>query len=720
MRLNQPGIGYILLGANVLLLFLAIFSNQVVLPDFLHWIGRFHPVLMHLPIGMTLLVFLLWIFRKSSEDTMLTGSFYPSLLGLTALSAAGTAILGLFLSRGQDYEAVLLAQHLWGGVGLSFFSWLSYHAFTEWPRWKTWWTPIQVSGLSLLLFTGHMGGSLTHGSDYLAWPRQSEPVAKGPVDGSATYFQVAIRPVLEKKCVACHNRNKAKGDLILASLPARSGQVWEQEKPGGDWLRELAVRIDLPVTDKKHMPPRGKNPLEPNEIERLRHWVAAGGNVHESLDAIGKSHPLYADRQRLVTAGKETKVYAFSPLSESRVSKLSDAFTVVQPLASGSPALRADFFIGTSFEVAKLDRLAAAREQLVSLNLGRMPLGDGDLNRLSVFRRLEKLSLNQTRITDMGIPRLKQLPKLEVLSLSGTAITTAAIPVLASFPALREVFLWNTAITEREFRVISRKYKKITWHFGFTPNPAELLPLTGPVTENKTLVLSANDSIRLKKPIPGAEIRYTLDGSVPDSLHSLLYRGPIGFSGSVTLTARTFKQGWKSSPSYTYAFFREGIRPDSARLLSNPEPEYAGAGAESLSDRLLGKPDQFRAGNWLGYRRNPMEVLFRFSPRDAGKVRRIAVHYGMNVGSYILAPASLELWAGEEEKNLKLRSKISLPPLTKENLGEVSSKVVNLDLKGSGATFYRIVVKNVTKLPSFHEGKGDLGWVFVDEIFFYP
>ena len=218
--------------------------------------------------------------------------------------------------------------------------------------------------------------------------------------------------------------------------------------------------------------------------------------------------------------------------------------------------------------------------------------------------------------------------------------------------------------------------------------------------------------------MPGALLRYTLDGKTPDSLTSLIYTKPLVFSKPVTLTVKVFKEGWISSPAYTFSFFKEGVKPDSIRLLTLPEPEYLGAGVQSISDNNLGKIDQFRSGNWLGFRNNRMEAVFRFKDKVISSIRYVSVHYGVNVQSYILAPQYVELWGGDEENKMTLINKKALPALRKENLNEVGTNAVILDVKNKTSKWYKVVVKNVDVLPAFHPGKGSKGWIFIDEVFF--
>jgi len=717
MQGYKSWIGNILIGANFLLFFLAFSADKVVLPTFLTWTGRFHPLLLHLPLGITSLSIFLYLLRKN----FLADSFneiYDLTLSISAITSVFTALVGLFLSKGQVYEAEILRNHLWSGVALSFFSWFSWWAFSNFYRVKPYWTYLQFAGLALMTFVGHAGGSLTHGSDYLNWPKNKEEIPV-KISDSAAYFQVAIRPILEKKCVNCHKKEKAKGDLILYSNPNTTSNVWiANHSSVNDMLKEMLYRIDLPVTDKKHMPPRGKDPLDPQEIILLKNWINDGGSTDILLASIKENHPLFLDKEELLNVGSKDKIYIFPFLSAKKLDDLNDAFTVVRQIANGSPALKVDFFIRKSFELSKLDNLSAAKEQIIQINFSKMPIKDQDLKKLSVFQNLEKLILNQTDVTDKGINELQKLPKLEVLSLSGTQISVKSIPLLAKIKSLKEVYLWHTNITEDEYMETKRKYKNIKWYFGFSPNPDDVLPLNGPILENKSLILAEKDSIRFKKAMPGAQLRYTLDGKTPDSLTSLIYATPLVFSKPVTLTVKVFKQGWISSPAYSFSFFKEGVKPDSTRLLTLPEPEYIGAGVQSISDNSLGKIDQFRAGNWLGFKNNRMEAMFRFKAKDIPAIRYVSVHYGVNVQSYILAPQYVELWGGDEENKMTLINKQVLPPLLKENLNEVGTNAVILEVKNKPAKWYKVVVKNVDVLPAFHPGKGSKGWIFIDEVFF--
>ena len=122
-----------------------------------------------MPLGIASFSIILWLFKRKFSGSSFN-EIYELTLSLSAVSSVFTALLGLFLSKGQDYDAIMLRNHLWSGVALSFFTWFSWWAFTNLEKVKPYWTYLQVFGLALMSFAGHAGGSLTHGADYLNFP----------------------------------------------------------------------------------------------------------------------------------------------------------------------------------------------------------------------------------------------------------------------------------------------------------------------------------------------------------------------------------------------------------------------------------------------------------------------------------------------------------------------------------------------------------------------
>jgi hypothetical protein len=103
----------------------------------------------------------------------------------------------------------------------------------------------------------------------------SLPGADGAVD-----FAKQIGPLLESRCIRCHEPNNAKGDLSLATRASLIGSGFvEPGRPDQSALLNAVTGTDgNPPT----MPKDGE-PLTAAEVSLLRRWIAAGANWPESI-----------------------------------------------------------------------------------------------------------------------------------------------------------------------------------------------------------------------------------------------------------------------------------------------------------------------------------------------------------------------------------------------------------------------------------------------------
>ena len=262
-----------LFALSVFIVFLLLFADRLVVPLWLQPLGRMHPLLLHFPIVILLLAMVMeaFRFRAGNAPTDLYRLLLNNLLLVGTLLAGITVVMGLFLSKEDGYTGQVLQWHKWSGVGVFFVSALVY-----WVRNKGWYNArlAQVGALTTVVFligAGHYGATLTHGDNFLFEPltnrAKSEPV---PLN-QAVVFRDVIQPIFEQKCISCHNPDKLKGQLSVASIEAiqkggKTGKLFVAGKPD---ISLLLQRIHLPADEKKHMPPTGKTQLTPQEMQLL-------------------------------------------------------------------------------------------------------------------------------------------------------------------------------------------------------------------------------------------------------------------------------------------------------------------------------------------------------------------------------------------------------------------------------------------------------------------
>ena len=704
-----------------MLLFLLFFQNKVSLPSLLQSVGRMHPLLLHLPIGLLVISFILWMAKNNIEEESFR-KIFVLVLCITTFTASLTALMGFFLSKEGGYDEATLLKHKVLGVTTAVLSYLLLWVYRAGMAKKFGFGTTVAIAVITMIIGSHYGANLTHGEGFVFQPMQDEgeKMVEEVITDSSALYAAAIKPILRSKCFSCHNEKKKKGELVMTTEEkilqgGKNGPIWKS----GDALNSHIIQnINLPEGDKKHMPPKGKPQLSQEETELLFTWIQSGADMKKRLNEYADDDTLKILAARFVNIPKEEKEneYFFEPASATLVQKLTGPFCAVFPVSINSPALYADFFVREKFDNKKLEDLLKVKEQLVVLNLNNMPVKDDDVKIINQFTNLEKLLLNNSLISNSGVQQLTNLKKLQSLSLAGMKIDGNATKYFSQLDSLKEVFIWNTNIVSAERETIQEQFPQIRFNTGYIPDEKEILVLTPPTVKNEDKILGDNEKIGLKHAVNGVTIRYTIDGSDPDSTTSPVYQEPFGSNRFVLVKARAMKPGWYSSPVESFSFFRKGFKPQRVELINRPDKKYMGKGPETIIDNEKGTAENFRDETWLGFREKPFIGVFYFDTIKT--IANVTIAFNKNVPSYLLPPASIEIWGGDDNSKLILLKKMSLPVITEKERRDVRNEGVNIAIKPSGFKVYKIVVNNVQKLPAWHSGKGEKGWLFIDEIFF--
>ncbi|HMV11138.1 MAG TPA: FN3 associated domain-containing protein [Cyclobacteriaceae bacterium] len=695
----------------VLLTFLLFFEQRIQVPVWLQAFGRMHPLLLHLPIGLLLLATLLVFLRKQFAGNSLE-LLISFLLHITAITASVTALMGIFLSREGGYDALDLSLHKWFGVATCYVTAALLFIKTSAKMFK----PSLVAGAILLIVAGHFGSVLTHGDAFVLGPFQQNEESDLAGE-NATAFEAVVQPIFERKCTGCHNETKAKGKLILTSYEhmikgGKSGALWKENDPNS----LLVKRIHLPLSDKKHMPPKDKPQLTPEELNFLSLWIAQGADTKKKLTDYTHSDSLRLTGSKLIASSQQNErheaKYHFDFVSSEKIQALNNPYRAVFQIAQNEPALQADFFVRQAFEKENLAELSSVSKQVVAINLSKMPVKDEDLALLKDFENLEILNLNQTDITGSGLSNLRSLEHLESLSLSGTKVTINTIDAIKSIRNLKKVFIWNTGITSAEAEQLKKKYPEISWELGYQVDRTEMLKLSAPllVSEN---VVQAGEKIRLKSSMPGTTIRYTTDGTEPDSITGTVYTDGIAATSYQIVKATAVKEGWRKSDVATFVIFQSGLKPSRAELKTLPDAQYQGEGVATFTNNKKGSPEFFRDPAWIAWRDRPLEAVFWFD--DMPTMHSVTLSYAESTYAMTWAPARWEIWGGDDEAHLKLLQRGT--PSHPTALGISNVRGIELTFPPVRYKCYKLIAEPLNKQPAFRKTK-EKGWLMVDEIFF--
>ena len=450
------------------------------LPDIVRFIGRFHPVVLHLPIGIfALIVFqelLAMVSRKKPEALV-----FPMFIGTA--SAIAAALLGFLLYQGGGFEgSELVENHLWSGIGfacaatftLIVRAWTVAASASQIP-----FRALLFSSVGAMGYASHGGASITHGTDYLTEfapdpireviglePKQIKKVVPAKsLDDQVVYTEI-VAPILEKRCVECHKEGKSKGKFRMDTfeLLVKGGKEGEAIVPGSSAESNIIIRPELPEDDDEHMPPDGKTGIEAHELAIVKWWIDQGADPAKTLGqleiteevrtAIGLLDP---SATALPTASKapEKTTAPTAPTAPSEellktIAELSEEFPGGLTFESqGSANLT---FTGVSLRKNLTDvnfaRLGSVIPAMVTMDLAASAITDRSIALLAPARSLRMLRLSETAITDAALGTVAQLPSLESLNLFGTAVTDAGVAKLSSLRNLKRLYLWQTSVSQ--------------------------------------------------------------------------------------------------------------------------------------------------------------------------------------------------------------------------------------------------------------------------------
>lgn len=710
----------LLFALTMFIVFLVVFESKLVIPQWLQPVGRMHALILHFPIVLVLLAMLMEFFRYKTDYQ--TNPFYQrftSNILLAGVVFSGVAvIMGIFLSKEAGYNTSVLSWHKWSGVSVFFFA----SAMYAWRHAAWYKNPIARVGAVIttlcLISAGHFGAALTHGDNFIWQPVIAEEQGSVPLE-EALVFDHVIKPVLEKKCISCHNAEKLKGQLMLTDSASiwKGGKSGELFVPGKPEMSLLIKRLNLPLDEKKHMPPSGKPQLTDEEHAIFYHWIQSGAAFNTRVTALPESDTLRIVAIKLLEpAGDQQEVFPFPAVAQQTLQQLNSNYRVVSPLAKNSPALTVNVYNKETYTPGALDELKEVKEQIISLDLGKMPVKDEDLKFIVRFKNLRRLNLNFTEITGEGLQRLSALEDLEDLSVSGTRVTYSELArLIPALKNLRTLSIWETALSVSDIRELEDRFRYLAIHGGVTGDDIPLIKLNPPRLKNKSPVFKDSIVPQLYHPVKDVDIRFTTDGSEPDSLSSPLFNGNAVLKASTQIKARAFKKGWLSSDVAVLNIYSSALEPDTAVLLSKLNRVHTAKGAQTFFDHELGSFNANSpawANNWAGFIKNDMELLVQFN--TARPVTSVAINSLIETENSIFPPATIEVWGGTSGNNLHLiyRSAAELPT----TYSKPFIKLYECGFEAVTVSHLKIIARPVRKLPGWHKRKDSPALMLVDEI----
>lgn len=455
------------------------------------FLGRFHPVVLHLPIGMLGYVALLETLRLVSFGRFKQESQLP--MFLAAISATMAMTLGILLMWGEAMQGELIEDHLMGGIATAVMA-LVCLTFRQQPKFEDRkWIRVAYRGsvfftCAVLTWASHEGASITHGETYLTdhipWlEEETSEEEQAIVSGMMLSFEERITytdliaPIFEAKCYACHMSKSFKGGLIMDTHTGlmAGGVSGSAIEPGDAAASHTMERIYLPLADEDRMPPANDPQLTDDETTLIAWWIDQGAPAEATIASLTPNESITAAIESATTtlleaagakagagAGAGTDAgedhhdehkHADPAAIQAARGQIAAELAIAQQQTAGvitypshqstHLTFRSQGHPVTDEDLAALSPIAA---QLTSLRAPGAAITPDGAAAFQAMPRLVRLDLAGAQISD-GVVEQINLPAIETLNLFNTSVTDASVPALSKLTSLKRLYLSGTQVT---------------------------------------------------------------------------------------------------------------------------------------------------------------------------------------------------------------------------------------------------------------------------------
>ncbi|WP_158965398.1 c-type cytochrome domain-containing protein [Paraglaciecola sp. L3A3] len=464
--------------------------------DWAIFFGRFHIVVLHLPIGWLMLVPFIEVISRKCQLAELSKAI-RFILYFAAISAVLAVIVGFTLASSDGYSGELVTTHMWLGITTAIFTILAclanetYHLAKKHIYQITYFACLSIA-LVAVIIGGHLGGSLVQGEGYLTEKLPTElKITLGLekpemlLSLETPIYQGFIEPMLAQQCMSCHNAGKIKGQFQMDTLDGlfKGGKSKKPSIVAGDAEgSELFHRVSLPRDDDQAMPPEGRTPLNEQQLTLMKWWINAGAPTENSI------HQLANDKltpevsliiEQLIAESQERlfplKTYtSMQPMElQKHVNQLKDNFGIDISTVSQDPkdGLQiSSFNFHTPLSIEARDSLKPLAEFITAADLGDMSISSEVMNEIANLSQLRVLLLDNAKIAGDLAP-LSRLNKLQVLNLFNTKVGDESAKTLVQISSLKKLYLANTDYTEQGLNMLEAQLSHTKIYHSVVKNP---------------------------------------------------------------------------------------------------------------------------------------------------------------------------------------------------------------------------------------------------------
>ena len=240
-----------------------------------------------------------------------------------------------------------------------------------------------------------------------------------------------------------------------------------------------------------------------------------------------------------------------------------------------------------------------------------------------------------------------------------------------------------------------------------------LFQLAPPMLKYKSAFFSRTTSFEVIFNQPGAEVRYTLNGNEP-TVSDALYSSAVSITKKTTLKVKAFGKDFLPSETVSAQFIKDGKEIKQVSF-SKPNEYYAKSNPDILYDNTGGILN-YRSGGWLGYDSDTVIISVDLKKKET--INTVLISLLQDENSWIFLPEQILVYYYNDKQKAFVPA--GKETFVHENPGPKQNQMREIIPSQKIKTDkLRLVLFPLKKIPDWHQGKGNHGWLFIDEIKVY-
>lgn len=224
---------------------------------------KLHPIFIHFPIVLIPFLLVVAFYRRDIEKKLVNG-----IAIVTCFFTLASVLSGWFLLDKLNFESATLNYHKYFAISALAFLFIAT-VFIVLEKLQQMVKPTLTLSTLAVIMAAYMGGKSHYGDHYIF----DEKVVSSHAESS---FYRDVQPILNRRCLQCHNQKRHEGKLLLDSFESflQGGEFGKIFVAGNAQSSKIIQYISSAVGDKHHMP-RNSVKLSKPEVDKISHWISS-------------------------------------------------------------------------------------------------------------------------------------------------------------------------------------------------------------------------------------------------------------------------------------------------------------------------------------------------------------------------------------------------------------------------------------------------------------